>query len=466
MTTGPFVQKFHATELSTVADYAVASPSTSTTVGISSNDSLYSSSSFHMEAEFNGDGEPPKGNVQTLADEEVARILVFLDHSSLLQIPATSQGLREASAARENWLWERLLLIDKRLRAGTVDVVEDDSVATTGASSNVSLQQLPRVKEQFRLRQYFVRQRLHNLDDALRAAADYHHMGVLKLLIRAGANVNACADSGAWGVGFTQVGAFALHLAAKRSHTVVLDALIEANADVDVVDQNGRTALMVAAASGQTAAVEWLVRHNAAANVSSHYGYTALHYASLLPRPEMIELLLGAGALPSPTDRMGQTPLHVVLNGLPRRSELTQETSSCDPSGFGDEYCYCRDTSHGYTAEEARIDEIVKRAATALVGHGASVDDRDDRGNLPRDILQAKRRPDLAAWLDGIIGSATHKGEQRAPLVEDGESVAGTVNACATTDKARRRPERAMALVPIHQCILPCLKACMPRSVA
>jgi len=137
-------------------------------------------------------------------------------------------------------------------------------------------------------------------------------------------------------------------------------------------------------------------------DAASDYGYTALHYAALLPRPELVEVLLAAGASPSRVDQQGQTPLHVTLNALPRRIER-RESSSCDPSGYGDEYCYCVDTSHGYGSGEGELEQerSVRRAAEALLRHGASTGVRDERGRAAADILEAKRRPDLLPWLEG-----------------------------------------------------------------
>jgi len=160
---------------------------------------------------------------------------------------------------------------------------------------------------------------------------------------------------------------------------------------------------MVAGASGQAAATQWLISKGANLEAASHYGYTALHYAALLPRREIVELLLSAGAVPNQIDREGQSPLHLVLNTLPRQATRAREDNSCDPSGYGDEYCYDRDISHGYTGgagQRAEQDVIVQRTVDALRRHGADVSLRDDRGRTAADILETKNRLDLRWWLD------------------------------------------------------------------
>lgn len=211
------------------------------------------------------------------------------------------------------------------------------------------------------------------------------------------------------------MGAFPLHLAAKRGHLAALELLLAGRADVDAADQNGRTGLAVASASGQAAAARRLLERRAAVDAASHYGYSALHYAALLPRPELVELLLAAGASTELTDKQGQTPLHIVLSALPRRAQ--RQESSCDPSGYGDEYCYCRDTSHGYGGSEGDPEQErgVRRAAEALLLRGASESALDDRGRAAADILEAKCRADLLPWLRGSR-QASGQGTPAAPL--------------------------------------------------
>lgn len=337
-----------------------------------------------------------------LADEELGRIFGCLNHNDLLNVPAISSPINTASSNCEDWIWRQL---KTNIPDVETHVDEDERLVEGERRPAALLAEVPlSPKQQYRLRGYLEVRQLPSLPDALRCAADNDHQAVLDLLLKARADPNIAADSGAFGVGFTQVGAFPLHLAAKRSHLSVLDALLAAGADVDAADQNGRTGLMVASASGQRPAIDWLLSRGATADAVSHYGYTALHYASLLPRLEIVEQLLSAGASPHLTDREGQTPLHVVLNALPRRVERQEETS-CDPAGYGDEYCYDRDTSHGYrhgSTEESERDLRVKRTAEALLRRGASVDVRDGRGRTAAEILDAKNRGDLRGWLESL----------------------------------------------------------------
>eukprot|EP00435_Cladocopium_sp_Y103_P046332 s2372_g13.t1 len=224
-----------------------------------------------------------------------------------------------------------------------------------------------------------------------------------------GADPNTAADSGAFGVGFTQVGAYPLHLAAKRGRRRVMEVLLRAGAAVDAADQNGRTALMVAAASGQCGASAWLLEHRAEVDWRTHYGYTALHHAALVPRPEVVEILLEGRASTEVMDREGRTALHATLSTLPSGSDgrsrrAAVASTSCDPAGIGDEYCYDHDISHGYRRMEQEEFQLraVKTALMALLRSRADVHVRDGFGRSALDIMKDKRRGDLASWLQSL----------------------------------------------------------------
>jgi ankyrin repeat protein len=345
--------------------------------------------------------EYPQDQLSSLATEELQLILAALDIASLLHIPACCRGLRASATSCEDCCWQVHLRVAEEAAKvmavkccfGQTEANVDPAMFTTSPLSS---------KTACRLRRYANKHLLPSLPDALRCASDRNHEGMVPLLLQARADPNVSADSGAFGVGFTQVGAFPLHLAAKRSNLAVLDMLLGAGANINVADQNGRTALIVASASGQASAAQWLVTNGAAIDATSHYGYTALHQAALLPRYEIMEFLLLSGASATLCDREGQTAVHLVLKTLPRRVDDAQ-LLSCDPSGHGDEYCYSRSISHGYnhrsSVREVEHDALVKDTVELLLRHGANANACDGHGRTAADVLVQKGRLDLQKWL-------------------------------------------------------------------
>lgn len=81
----------------------------------------------------------------------------------------------------------------------------------------------------------------------------------------------------------------------------VLDALIEAGADLEARDAEGKTPLMTAALSNWESTVKILIQAGADVNAEKD-GYTALTQFFNIPNPNIIEPLLLAGAKPTAKD--------------------------------------------------------------------------------------------------------------------------------------------------------------------
>ncbi|XAR61262.1 hypothetical protein NMG60_11034909 [Bertholletia excelsa] len=163
-------------------------------------------------------------------------------------------------------------------------------------------------------------------------------------------------------------GQTALHVAAIRGHTEVIQFLVSIGADADIVDCNGWTPLHCAAAEGHGEAVEILLKSStfakdavtregktafalavdeghshlygalrlgdallraarmedvhamksclaegAEVNERDQNGWTPLHRAAFKGRAEGVELLLGNGARVDLADNDGRTPLHLAI---------------------------------------------------------------------------------------------------------------------------------------------------------
>lgn len=102
--------------------------------------------------------------------------------------------------------------------------------------------------------------------------------------------------------------------AGKLGGGPILELLIVAGADVNIVDANGHSSLMRAAQVGNAKAVSLLAARGAALDAANGEGETALTYAIVWEQPEVIATLLKLGAsVNSPLEPW--LPLHYAADG-------------------------------------------------------------------------------------------------------------------------------------------------------
>ena len=122
---------------------------------------------------------------------------------------------------------------------------------------------------------------------------------LIKLLIEAGANVNAKENDGRT----------PLMCAADKGHSEIVKLLIENGADVNAKNNYGHTSLMCAAGKGHTEIVKLLIEKGANVNAKNNYGRTPLMYAADEGHTETVKLLIEKGADVNAKDKDGRTPL-------------------------------------------------------------------------------------------------------------------------------------------------------------
>ena len=94
-----------------------------------------------------------------------------------------------------------------------------------------------------------------------------------------------------------------LHEAALRGEVASVQAALDAGADVNGADEEGRTALMLAAFDGHTGAVDLLLRRGARVDSQDAAGRTALMYAVSGPNTPTVQRLLAAAPAVDLRDR-------------------------------------------------------------------------------------------------------------------------------------------------------------------
>lgn len=134
---------------------------------------------------------------------------------------------------------------------------------------------------------------------ALMLAARDSDAATVNVLLEAGADPNAQADSGMT----------ALMLAAQRGQTDTLVSLLSAGADPTLETIEGRTAMMLAARTGAHHCVDLLLEAGADPNEADAQGVTALMHATAGQHMEAVIVLLGGGARVDLADRSGRGAL-------------------------------------------------------------------------------------------------------------------------------------------------------------
>ena len=145
---------------------------------------------------------------------------------------------------------------------------------------------------------------------ALAYAASQGRAEIAMLLIERGADIEAQGEPADGPV---------LHSAAEGGSMIIVRALAERGANLQVKDQNRRTALHKAAYYGHSDVVEFLVDNgldvNAKANESSSggYGVTPLHHAATSGDDKTVQVLINRGADREARNEKGWTPLHAAI---------------------------------------------------------------------------------------------------------------------------------------------------------
>jgi ankyrin repeat protein len=137
---------------------------------------------------------------------------------------------------------------------------------------------------------------------ALMAASTFGQTAVVKYLLSRGANAKVRLEDGET--------ALIQAAQSREDNTEIVKDLILAGANVNAQTKKGLTALMRQAWVGQAGAVKALLDADADAKLKNENGWTAFYFAcSHGNDAQIVKLLLGAGAGPNERNARGETPL-------------------------------------------------------------------------------------------------------------------------------------------------------------
>ncbi|KAJ9157730.1 hypothetical protein NKR23_g790 [Pleurostoma richardsiae] len=106
-----------------------------------------------------------------------------------------------------------------------------------------------------------------------------------------------------------------LHIAAETGNVLILNALVTAEATIDIQDKDGKTPLHVAAEKGKIHALKKLLAAGATTNMQDRNGRTPLHIAAKKGYIHTLKALLEAGATVDALDKSGHSPLALAEKG-------------------------------------------------------------------------------------------------------------------------------------------------------
>ena len=175
---------------------------------------------------------------------------------------------------------------------------------------------------------------------ALHEAIKLYHTNVVQVLIDAGADIEK-KDS---------QGRTPLLLACEEGYAVKM--LVQAGAELRVTDTNGDTCLIAASSEGHTETVRYLVGLGQVdVDQVGRFGMTALHKAVSVKHADVVQVLIDAGADIEKKDSRGRTPLLLAcLEGcLDTVKVLVQAGAELRVTDTNGDTCLIAASSEGHT---------------------------------------------------------------------------------------------------------------------
>jgi ankyrin len=204
----------------------------------------------------------------------------------------------------------------------------------------------------------------------------------------------------------------------RSSDDLELDAvrkLVEVYGDIDRQSDTGWTALHDAANKGSAVIVEYLLEHQANVNARDNDGIIALHLSCINNHPSTARLLINAGArlearmerVDGTTDKSGGTPLHwACIVGSASTVALLLEAGA----NFEARTHWWRTPLH-LAARFGHVD-----AAKLLLAKGADIESRRDTNETPLHFAVEENHYDMVRFLLDEGADMEAQGDRGTPL--------------------------------------------------
>ena len=211
-------------------------------------------------------------------------------------------------------------------------------------------------------------------------AARQNHAGIIKYLVRNGADIEAK----------TLRGFNALHIAAYHGQMKAVEVLVELGANIEKKDDSTHTALFMASWQNHADVVKWLLDQDANSDSTTSWDFTPLLVASRNGYVESMKFLLEARAKIEHRDEKGFTSLAVAAKfgkvaAVKLLIDYNAKINAQDQSG---------NIALMHAIQENLTDELVE-TVQLLLKHGANVNHENQKGLTP--LMKAAQLSDRDA---------------------------------------------------------------------
>ena len=185
---------------------------------------------------------------------------------------------------------------------------------------------------------------------------------------------------------------FSLHEAVRLNDIVLVKALLDSGADVNVRDELGETPLHVSGVRGYKDTASLLIARGADVNAGDVRGLTPVHAAAWGGHPDTVALLISNGANINARDHDRLTPLHTAALAGRKETVALLIIKGADINAKN------KDSLTPLHAAALAGD---RETVALLIKEGADINVRSDDGLTPLQLASQKGHPDVAELLRG-----------------------------------------------------------------